>query len=141
MINPNMIEEWFWQPGRPNAIDAINPATGKGLYSGENLEDIRKRYPGAIITTLDAILDAERTAFVSEPVRIDRERWDEMLGVLPPLQWKNERAAETFKMSEMTSGMITTIFCRIGENYFELSDNVNTPHDKIASACARLIGS
>ena len=141
MINPNMIEEWFWQPGRPNAIDAINPATGKGLYSGENLEDIRKRYPGAIITTLDAILDAERTAFVSEPVRIDRERWDEMLNVLPPVQWKNERAAETFKMSEMTSGMITTIFCRIGENYFELSDNVNTPHDKIASACARLIGS
>ena len=141
MINPNMIEEWFWQPGRPNAIDAINPATGKGLYSGENLEDIRKRYPGAIITTLDAILDAERDVFASAPVRIDRERWDEMLNVLPPVQWKNERAAETFKMSEMTSGMITTIFCRIGENYFELSDNVNTPHDKIASACARLIGS
>ena len=141
MINPNMIEEWFWQPGQPNAIDAINPDTGRGLYSGEGLEDIRKRYPGAIITTLDAILDAERTAFVSEPVRIDRERWNEMLNVLPPIQWKNERAAETFKMSEMTSGMITTIFCRIGENYFELSDNVNTPHDKIASACARLIGS
>ena len=133
------IEHWFWEPGSPHAIDPIHPHTGLGIYSGETLEQVRERYPKATVATLDMILEAEAKAYKSEPVRIDRERWDYMLNVLPPVQWANRNGAETFKMSEMTSGTITTILCRIGERYFEMADDYWTSHDDIATACHVLI--
>jgi uncharacterized protein DUF1419 len=67
-------------------------------------------------------------SFRSEPVEITEERWDEMLGVLPPVGWKNDGAHESFKISERTAGSITAIFVRIGDRYFELSDTITLPH-------------
>src|ERR1700682_4430792 len=58
-------------------------------------------------------------SFKSESVEITEERWDEMLGVLPPVAWKNEGAHESFKISERTAGSITAIFVRIRDRYFQ----------------------
>ena len=135
------ITEYFWTPGESNAIDCVHPVTGLSLVNGETLEQIRERYPEAIITGLDAILEAESKEFKRGPVEIDAEHWDYMLNVLPPVQWTNEHGAETFKISEMTSGTITTILCRIGDRYFEMTDDCWTKHDAIATACRTLIDS
>ena len=67
-------------------------------------------------------------SFKSAPVEITEERWDEMLGVLPPVAWKNDGAHESFKISERTAGSITAIFVRIGDRYFELSDTITLAH-------------
>jgi hypothetical protein len=67
-------------------------------------------------------------SFKSEPFEITEERWDEMLGVLPPVAWKNDGANESFKISERTAGSITAIFVRINNRYFELSDTITLPH-------------
>jgi hypothetical protein len=67
-------------------------------------------------------------SFKSEPVEISIERWDEMLGVLPPVGWKNDGVHESFKISERTAGSITAIFVRINDRYFELSDTITLPH-------------
>lgn len=133
------ITHYFWEPGATSAIDCVHPITGLSLVNGETLEQIRERYPNAIITELDAILKAEADFFKQAPVEIDAEKWDYMLNVLPPVQWTNEHGAETFKMSEMTSGTITTIFCRIGNRYFEVVDDYWVSHDQVATACKELI--
>ena len=129
------IIEYFWNPGDSNAIDCVHPDTGRSLVNGYTLDEIRERYPNAIVTGIEPILEAEANKFKSAPVRSDRESWNYMLNVLPPMHWKNERGAETFKMSEMTSGTITTIMCRIGEDYFTLSDDYYMSHDAIVQAC------
>ena len=135
------ITEYFWTPGESNAIDCVHPVTGLSLVNGETLEQIRERYPEAIVTGLDAILEAESKEFKRGPVEIDAEHWDYMLNVLPPMRWVNESGAETFKMSEMTSGTITTILCRIGERYFEMADDYWTSHDDVATACLAVMNS
>ena len=67
-------------------------------------------------------------AFKSSPVEISEDRWNEMLGVLPPVAWTTDQTGESFKLSERTAGSITAIFVRIGERYFELSDSITLPH-------------
>ena len=66
--------------------------------------------------------------FKRPPVEISEHRWDEMLGVLPPVAWKTDPTGESFKISERTAGSITAIFVRIGDRYFEFSDSIGLPH-------------
>ena len=67
-------------------IDAVNPNTGRGLYSGETLEDVRKRYPKAQLMTvtdhLQAKGDRQHTPIILE--NSTEEKYWEMLEVLPP---------------------------------------------------------
>ena len=52
-----------------------------------------------------------------------------MLNILPPVAWNYSNPSfESFKMSECTTGSITTIFVRIHERYFAFSDTCTLPH-------------
>jgi len=134
-IKASEITEWFWNPGDSNAIDCIHPDTGRSLVNGYTLAEIQQRYPNAIVTGIEPILDAENAKFKHGAKRSDQETWDYMLNVLPPENWIREQGVESFKMSERTSGTITTIMCRIGENYFTLSDDFYMPHNAIVQSC------
>jgi Protein of unknown function (DUF1419) len=81
-----------------------------------------------IVLRVDEAYQRFENSFKSEPVEITEERWDEMLGVLPPVGWKNDGTHESFKISERTAGSITAIFVRIKDRYFELSDTITLPH-------------
>jgi hypothetical protein len=81
-----------------------------------------------IISPFEEAHQRFENSFKSEPVEITAERWDEMLGVLPSVAWKNDGAHESFKISERTAGSITAIFVRIDDRYFELSDTITLPH-------------
>ena len=68
----------------------------------------------------------------SEPVEITRDRFHEMLNILPPVAWNyNDPSFESFKMSERTTGSITAIFVRIHDRYFAFSNTCTLP-----TACA-----
>jgi hypothetical protein len=134
----------FHQPGKPGIIDAVHPVTGLGCYSGETLEQIQARYPGAVVGEMDAIIEASDNHYRRPPVEISRERFWEMLGVLPPEGWHVFGESESFKLSEYTSGLITAIFARIGPDdhrarFFEMQDSVTLKHDEIVRRCKRLI--
>ena len=66
---------------------------------------------------------------VGQMSEIPQERFVEMLEVLPPMQWRRSKTAESFKMSELTSGTITDCFVRIGTRFFEGYGRVTTPSD------------
>jgi len=138
------IRECFYVPGKPGIIDAVNPDTGKGLYSRETLTEVKARYPGAVLGEFDTVCDQQDAYWISPPVRITKERFFEMLEVLPPVGWKCAsetppvKSKEVFRLSERTSGAVTAIFCRIGDRYFEMQDRIDTPFDRVIELCGRL---
>ena len=69
------------------------------------------------------------------PEEITKERFWYMLEALPPVGWKHGAGCESFKMSERWSGNVTYIYARIGEKYFEMRDDIRTPHDVIIEKC------
>ena len=81
-----------------------------------------------ILPVVDA-WQRHENSFKSELVEITRDRFHEMLNILPPVAWNyNDPSFESFKMSERTTGSITTIFVRIHDRYFAFSDTCTPPH-------------
>jgi hypothetical protein len=72
--------------------------------------------------------------FRGAPTETTRERFQDMLEMLPPVAWTDRGATDTFKLLEPTYGPITAIFCRIGDRYYEMSDDIGMPHEKIVAA-------
>lgn len=69
-----------------NIIDAVHPATERGIYSGETLEQVQKRYPNAELLSLDD-WQARKAAAQDTPIQwleTTREQYHAMLCVLPP---------------------------------------------------------
>ena len=135
-VHPEMC---FVQPDKFNIIDTAQIRPGdtelRGDFSGETLAEVQLRYPGAIAGNFEEWIEKKQNSFIHPPQVVTEARFWEMLEVLPPVGWKTTEAGETFKLSERTSGLITAIFCRIGEKYFELSDKITLTHDEILAKC------
>jgi len=78
---------------RPNAhhlIDTIEDATGLTTICNETLEQVRQRYPDAIVVDVDEWC-AEKQRQQLAPIEwqeTDEETYMEMLEVLPPERWE-----------------------------------------------------
>lgn len=66
--------------------------------------------------------------FKTEPVEIAEDAWHEALCVLPPHDWRNTAAGESFKSPEHIAGAVTAIYVRINERHFTFCDDVQTAH-------------
>lgn len=129
-------------PGAMSIIDFMLPRDGgelRGGYSGETLEQIRARYPGAIIGELDTFTAEKEARLRTDPVEITRDQWTEALEVLPPLDHQYDGRACTFKCMEMLSGRITSVYCRIGSRCFTFTDVASIPHAEIVAKCQKVI--
>ena len=73
-------------PGENHIVDVQNPITGKSWHSGETFEQIKLRYPGAELMTLEAYTTAkagrQQTPIVWQ--QITEELYWQWLEVLPP---------------------------------------------------------
>ena len=128
----------FYVPGSGRIIDLAR-ADGRGVYSGETLAEIRKRYPGARLMDFEDASHAarcdNRVRLCTGPREIPESKFHEMLGCLPPVDWRSDGDTESFKMSERTIDTLTGIFCRIGKKYFTLTEDIRTPHARIVELC------
>lgn len=123
----------FYSNAAHRTIDLVG-ADGKGLYGKETLDQVKIRYPDAEMISIDEAITRTDAAFRHPPTRVTRERYLQMLEVLPPVDWRGiGSTAESFKLSERTCGNITAIFCRIGESYWELQDDITLPHAEIVA--------
>ena len=121
-------------------IDLEQPGTGRGVWSKETLEEMRKRYPNAELVELDDWTEAKEQALCTEPKPIDEERFLEMLEVLPPQRWQRGVDCESFELCEHTSGRVTTIFCRFGCRFFEYQGLAGQTLQQHAQNCAQVKG-
>jgi hypothetical protein len=82
--------ECYAVPGSNNIIDTINPDTGLTFYYGRTEAEIQAKEPGAVRMTLDAwradAIARQHTPITWDPS--DQERYDDMLNVLPPIEWR-----------------------------------------------------
>ena len=116
-------------------IDSVNPATGRGSYSGETVEEVGIRYPGAHIMNLDDYIVEHDNQHRRGPTEITEKAFMYALEVLPPVSWIRRDHAETFHISELLSGSMANIYCRLEGKYFELVDNVRLSHSDIVAKC------
>ena len=118
-------------------IDIVH-LTDEGYRShhfNESIETMRKRYPDAEITLVERAADRITEAF-KEPVReITADEYDDMLCVLPPMDYKCGEGWTSFKMCERTSGIITGIYATNGDKYYTLQDSEFMPHSEIIKRC------
>ncbi len=109
--------------GNMVCIDVVMP-DGRAQISRESLEQIQMRYPGAAIADLAEWTAAKEKALCTEPAEITEERFMEMLEVLPPQRWHRAHSVDgvfcqSFELSEHLSGRVTSIYCQVGEKFFE----------------------
>lgn len=146
---PNQATHCYMIPGATSIIDVINPRTGLGHCVDSTLAQCRDEYgPDVVIMDLDsaieAVQQAQREEFCTGPVEITAEAFEEALNVLPPVCWVGyqdgyEQNTESFKISEMLCGNLTSIYCRIGARYFTLTEKISTPHPDVVAACRAFI--
>lgn len=137
---PDMLIWYIADHGNPRSIDGVyldNEGVHRGLYSGETLEEIGRRYANPRLTTFDEFTEAHDAAYRSEPKEITEDRFYEMLNVLPPLGYAHSNGAESFKMCEMLSGAMTDVFARVGNRFWSFVDKRSIPHDEIIRKCVK----
>lgn len=106
-------------------------------------ETALKRYapeygPNLVVLDRDVAIACHEAAFRSAVSEIAPDKWGDMLGVLPPMAWRQDGLGESFKLSEYLTGAITSIYVAIDGRYFTFHDNAALPH---AECCARVRGS
>lgn len=87
----NAATEAFAVPGEECLIDMRSPTTGLSCVYGETLEQIQVRYPGACIVVFETwrMAKAQRQRTPIEWAECSKERYWEMLEVLPPAAWRS----------------------------------------------------
>lgn len=118
-------------------IDLVTP-DGRGMYSRETLEQVRLRYPGAEERELGAWTEEKERALCTPAKPITKERFNEMLEVLPPQRWQIGRNCESFEMCEHTSGRVTAIFCRFGPRYYSFEGITGQTLEEHAKHCGEV---
>ncbi len=130
--NPHV---WY-VPGQPNIYATCN-AEGICDYSGDGPNEMRARYPDAILTTLDdampLIEQAEAECYITAPVEISEAQYYEAFEQLPPIMWKHVGNVEIWRMMEATCGNIRAIYACMGDRYFCLSDRDTVSAAEIAA--------
>ena len=122
------------EDGHPVGIDqAIMCKDGKyrGLYGGKTAEELQDEYPGARLEDLETFAARADDSYRTKPARCTQEAFWYALEVLPPEDWTRAGNAESFKMSERTSGSITRIYAQIGEECWTFEDSFTLTHAEI----------
>ena len=69
--------------GYPEVIDQMT-TDGKGLYSGQTIEEIRQRYPKIELRDFDAVIEQQEAHLRTAPEMISEDQFNDALEMLPP---------------------------------------------------------
>jgi len=124
----------------PEIIDVLTKAN-MGVYSGKLASDLIEEYKDRnckIMLMSEAVLlvkEHNLTKYVKPPTPITRERFEDMLDTLPPLNWRVGSTSESFMFLEALTDNIRSIFCRVDSNYYELANVETLTHADIVNIC------
>ena len=116
------------QDGKVEILDQV--VDGLCVYSKEPLETAKVRMAtcGYTLEVVDGQTAWERqsASYITEPVEISAERFEELLCVLPPQNWHGAANFESFQLMEKTCCDVTLTCVRIGRGdgarYFSFED-------------------
>jgi len=106
----------------------VQPGSRSIQTYAANLEEANRRLTelqfeqpdiGWYLIDPEEFLHRKEAEFLNQPViEISAEKYDEMLNILPPLNWVRADGVERFNMCEFLSGPITNQYARVGDRYF-----------------------
>lgn len=116
--------------GKVAILDQV--VDGRCFYSNEPLEKATARMAeqGYTLEVVDSRTAWKRQiiSYITEPMEITAERFDELLNVLPPQHWRSANNFESFQLMEKTINDVTLTCVRIGRGdsarYFSFEDVV-----------------
>lgn len=96
-------------------------------YGRETIEQVKERNPDHSFEVvseeeLNKRLDDYEKSLITDPLEITRERYWEMLEVLPPCKWRKRGCWEMFHISERLTGNLVSWFATDGDKYYEFTD-------------------
>ena len=135
----------LWSPAVARTVGFISRRSDGSLDSPEeHVAEIIRWFPDAV-----EILRNEECSYslnapgILPPHEVPFRVWEEMLEVLPPMNYMRGKDSSSFMMSEYWSSNITRIFARIGSGdnarYFEMRDVDTLSHDDIVAKCMGVI--
>lgn len=120
---------YYYSPSKIVAIDCISSITGKTFHFARTYDDVKSDYPDVELLYVDTVIEMQERAYISPyAFPITQQEFNDALECLPPVSWKRFSEHESFKLSERYSGNITTIYVRIGDEYFKFKDRISLPH-------------
>lgn len=129
-----MKRQCIYVPGSYSIIDLVE--NGLTQCFKKTFNEARRENPKALLCNLDWAIQqiriAEDLKFISAPVEIDSKRYYEMLGVLPPQQFKLTENIESFILAE---GILSDIYSMFfynnwTEKYYAAQDRIGN-YDKV----------
>ena len=126
----NSAKHCFYVPGsRYVESGAFLFSDGKHYspYSMKTLDELKKDNPNIrLMLWDDATKEIEKldSELLSEVKEISEDRWNEMLNVLPPMDWRMFRGAQTFLLSEAYTGTWYPCFVMANGKYYEGHSNI-----------------
>lgn len=133
----SMTKVFWWRDEQniPQIIDIVVGLDGalSGGYSGQTEETLRRCYPTMEVTTVKEFAEEQEHALRTEPTPNTEENYIDALECLPPVDWTRRDGVESFKMSEMYCGRITTIHAvnRRTGTYWSFMDRCDLSHGEI----------
>ncbi|PKO66918.1 MAG: hypothetical protein CVU22_14005 [Betaproteobacteria bacterium HGW-Betaproteobacteria-16] len=128
------------QNGLPEIIDvAVRDKDGvlRSNTTHSTLEQMRERYPDAVVGELDVVTKERRELYCREFVEVDEDQFAEQLDMLPPQDWRTVDGVESFKCLEPLADGITTIHCRYGSRFYRFNGPINMTGTEIAAHVKR----
>ena len=119
MITQKQIEESkvIWEPGQLHCHDFV--IDGKTSVYKIPVDEYLKDHPECILLSNDEfkieLEKLENDTLLGDWVEITKDRYYEMLEVLPPEKWQNG----CFRMCEYMTSNITNHFIQINQRFFE----------------------
>ena len=150
-ITADMDLKWLIEEGAEfkGTTESILLPDGTVAYTGgmtldEYERDRDKKFKILSNSELDALTSTFCDGMVTDPVKISKARWWEMLEILPPCRWQMAGTWEVFHISERLYGNLVSWFAtrRLGgvEVFYEFTDRDNLEledlRDKLNKAAA-----
>lgn len=122
----------YYSPSTNQAIDYLKADGKSRMFTGKLTDEAFKAaYPDAILMGEERAIKLKAEGDKLPAKRITRVRFWELLEVMYPEAWIQRGQTESFGLVEHWSGNVTTICCRIGDDYFEMRDDIRLSHDAI----------
>lgn len=125
----------FYVPNRPWIVDDVrvrDDGVEVSEIHGLTLEEIQAKYPGALIMSREAAMDAIVALCKTVPQQIDLVDYCYARQVFKHYDRKRNGDTESFKLTKDLNERVTVIYAKVGSTYWTFRDVMEMSHDDIA---------
>ena len=128
---------------RDGRIVTVLNSEDRCIWTGETLADICSREDPARLFEILTMEQANelshhhaRERLCKGPQSVTAEKFEEMLNILPPVNWAGGGGSESFMVSELITHNLATYYVRLGSAHFSLVEETGKTHQQLVAMCS-----